>query len=78
MHESGGGSNSSRRRRIVDIDFEARKEAAAALYSAWRQHTLATTTNTLPKRALEHDAQEGSGKRGGGQYVRIRYVDDDD
>ena len=78
VHESGGGSNSSRRRRIVDIDFEARKEAAAALYSAWRQHTLATTTNTLPKRALEHDVQEGSGKRGGGQYVRIRYVDDDD
>ena len=67
VRESGGGSSSSRRRRIVDIDFEARQEAAAALYSAWRQHALTTTTNTSPKRALEHGAQEGSGSRGGGQ-----------
>ena len=75
------------RRRIVDVDYEARKEAAAALYTAWRQHTLTTTTNTSPKRALDHGAQEGSGRRGGGQRrladpglsaTRIRYVDDDE
>jgi len=65
VRESGGGSSSSRRR-IVDIDFEARQEADAALYSAWRQHTLSTTT-TSPKRALENGAQEGDTKRGGGR-----------
>ena len=57
----------SRRRLIVDVDYEARQEAAAALYTAWRQHTLSTTTTTSPKRALEHGAQEGDLKRGGGQ-----------
>ena len=66
VRESGGGSSSSRRR-IVDVDFEARQEAAAALYTAWRQHTLTTTTNTSPKRALDHGAQEDGAKRGGGQ-----------
>ena len=70
VRESGGGSGSSRRR-IVDVDFEARQEAAAALltalYTAWRQHTLTTTTNTSPKRALDHGAQEDGTKRGGGQ-----------
>ena len=59
------------RRRVVDIDFEARQEAAAALYTAWRQHTLATTTNSSPKRALEHGAQEGSTKRGSGPQRRL-------
>ena len=63
----GGGSSSGSRRRIVDVDYEARQEAAAALYMAWRQHTLTTTTNTSPKRALDHGAQEGDVKRGGGQ-----------
>ena len=57
----------SRRRLIVDVDYEARKEAAEALYTAWRQHTLATTTTTSPKRALDHGAQVGDVKRGGGQ-----------
>ena len=57
----------SRRRLIVDVDYEARQEAAEALYTAWRQHTLATTATTSPKRALEHGAQEGDLKRGGGQ-----------
>ena len=68
--EGGGAAEAaaaSRRRRIVDVDYEARQEAAAALYLAWRQHTLTTTTNTSPKRALEHGAQEGSGRGGGGQ-----------
>ena len=71
VRKSGGGSSSSRRRRVVDIDFEARQEAATALYSAWRQHTLATTTNISPKRALEHGAQEGSMKRGSGPQRRL-------
>ena len=71
VRKSGGGSSSSQRRRIVDIDFEARQEAATALYSAWRQHTLATTTNSSPKRALEHGAQEGSMKRGSGPQRRL-------
>ena len=74
-HEDGvrrsGGSvedgAAASRRRIVDVDYEARQEAAAALYTAWRQHALATTTSTSPKRALEDGAQEGSVKRGGGQ-----------
>ena len=57
----------SRRRLIVDVDYEARQEAAEALYTARRQHTLATTTTTSPKRALERGAQEGDVKRGGGQ-----------
>jgi len=55
------------RRRIVDVDYEARQEAAAALYIAWRQHTLSTTTTTSPKRALGDGAQEGDAKRGGGR-----------
>ena len=63
----GGGSSGSSRRRIVDVDYEARQEAAAALYTAWRQHALSTATTTSPKRALEHGAQEGGVKRGGGQ-----------
>ena len=67
VQESIGGSSSSRRRRIVDIDFEARQEAAEALYSAWRVHTLSTTTATSPKRALDDGAQKGDAKRGGGQ-----------
>jgi len=54
-------------RRIVDVDYEARQEAAAALYMAWRQHTLSNATTTSPKRVLEHGAQEGSGRGGGGQ-----------
>jgi len=62
---------SRRRRLIVDIDYEARQEAAAALYLAWRQHTLATTTTTSPKRALEHGAQEGSVKHGSGPQRRL-------
>ena len=28
---------SRRRRSIVDVDYEARQEAAVALYTAWRQ-----------------------------------------
>jgi len=55
------------RRRIVDVDYEARQEAAAALYTAWRQHTLSTATTTSPKRALDDGAQEGDTKRGGGR-----------
>ena len=70
-HENGAregdGSSSGTRRRIVDVDYEARQEAAAALYIAWRQHTLTTNTNTSPKRALDHGAQEDGAKRGGGQ-----------
>ena len=62
----------SRRRLIVDVDYEARKEAAAALYQAWRQHALATTTTTSPKRALDDGAQEGDAKRGGGQQQLAR------
>jgi len=65
--ETAAASRQPVRRRIVDIDYEARQEAAAALYLSWRQHTLATTTTTSPKRALEHGAQEGDLKRGGGQ-----------
>ena len=67
-HENGAreGGSSSSRRRIVDVDYEARQEASAALYIAWRQHTLSTTT-TSPKRALENGAQEGDTKRGGGR-----------
>tara|TARA_B110000046_G_scaffold173113_1_gene195429 strand:+ start:567 stop:866 length:300 start_codon:yes stop_codon:yes gene_type:complete len=62
----------SQRRRIVDVDYEARQEAATALYTAWRQHTLATATDTSPKRTLDHGAQEGSAKRGGGQRQLAR------
>jgi hypothetical protein len=63
----------SRRRLIVDVDYEAQQEAATALYTAsWRQHTLATATDTSPKRTLDHGAQEGSAKRGGGQRQLAR------
>ena len=67
----GGNAAAASRRRIVDFDFEARQEAAAALHLSWRQHTLATTTTTSPKRTLEHGAQEGSVKRGSGPQRRL-------
>ena len=70
-----------RSRTVVEIDHEARQEAADALYRAWRQRVLegpAAGSTTLakassPKRALDDGAQEES-KHG----RRIRYVDDDD
>ena len=56
---------------VVEIDHEARQEAAAALYRAWRQQVLegpaASSTTpapaSSPKRALDNGAQEGKSKQ---------------
>ena len=61
-----------RSRTVVEIDHEARQEAAAALYRAWRQQVLegpatsstALATASSPKRALDDGAQEGKSKQG--------------
>jgi hypothetical protein len=60
-----------RSRTVVEIDHEARQEAAAALYRAWRQQVLegtAASSTALapassPKRALDNGAQEGKSKQ---------------
>ena len=57
---------------VVEVDHEARQEAAAALYRAWRQQVLdgpatsgtASATASSPKRALDDGAQAGKGKQG--------------
>ena len=56
---------------VVEIDHEARQEAAAALYRAWRQQVLegpvasstAIASASSPKRALDNSAQEGKSKQ---------------
>ena len=68
-HENGareGGdaadaAAASQRRRIVDVDYEARQEAAAALYTAWRQYTLSTTNSpaNARSRAIPHFLRHG-------------------
>jgi len=64
-------SAARRSRTVVEIDHEARQEAAAALYRAWRQQVLegpaASSTGlgpaSSPKRALDDGAQEGKSKQ---------------
>ena len=60
-----------RSRTVVEIDHEARQEAAEALYRAWRQQVLegpaagstALANASSPKRALDDGAQAGKSKQ---------------
>jgi len=73
-NDSGTADRSVVRRSltVVEIDHEARQEAAEALYRAWRQQVLerpatsstASATASSPKRALDDGAQAGKGKQG--------------